>query len=485
MAELTRARLRRKAASTDALRHQIETDYARTTLRYPRWIRVNILLSTLEDQLDTTFKGFTRASAIGDVISSSGNSIYIDEHVPNLVAVTPSFEVIKTEAYKSGAIILQDKASCFPAYLLDPHSEDGDVIDSCAAPGNKTTHLASIVQSRVPETEERVSKVYAFEKDRNRAKTLEKMVKLAGAKDIVRISFGQDFLKVDPEAALFKDVGCLLLDPSCSGSGIVGRDTLPTIHLPEVGGAIPEKPGKDQGRKRKRAANDSEATEKQVLIDDDGKQTVVSSEEELVTRLEALSGFQLILLLHAFKFPSARKITYSTCSVHAQENEQVVIKALQSEIAKARGWRILTQDQQIRGMREWPVRGSVEAADGDKIISDACIRSYKDDGRGVMGFFVAAFVRDVQQDAGDDDGPYLRDEQGRIVRDMLGMPQLKPEQVSASSTENIASEQAGLDRPTAAEDSFHEESASESYSGSSEQDLEAAEDDDEWGGFDD
>src|SRR5206468_2605462 len=97
----------------------------------------------------------------------------------------------------------------------------------------------------------------------------------------------------------------------------------------------------------------------------------------------------------------AKKITYSTCSVHAEENEQVVTKALQSDIAGQRGWRLLRRDQQIRGMREWPVRGDVDAADGSEGIADACIRAYKDDGRGVMGFFVAAFVRsnDAEPDA--------------------------------------------------------------------------------------
>jgi putative methyltransferase len=476
-AELTRSRVRRKAASADALREQIETAYAGTSFRYPRWIRVNTLLTTLEDQLETTFKGFTRAYSIADVTSSAGRSILIDEHVPNLVAVSPTFEVIKTDAYKSGAIILQDKASCFPAYLLDPCPADGDVIDSCAAPGNKTTHLASIVQSRTPETEQRKPKVFAFEKDRTRSKTLEKMVKIAGGKEIIRISFGQDFLKVDPEAGLFRDVGCLLLDPSCSGSGIVGRDNLPTMHLPEAGGPTPNKSNKDQSRKRKRAAEVTEPVKGQVLVDDDGEQTVVSSEQELNARLDALASFQLILLLHAFKFPSAKKITYSTCSVHAQENEQVVIKALDSEVAKARGWRILARDEQVRGMREWPVRGVDEAADGNKAVADACIRSYKDDGRGVMGFFVAAFVRDGQQYTADDDGPFLRDEDGRIIRDIVGMPLPKPTQAPALSADNTSSQQAGGSASVDVEDGGEEESASGSSS--------SPEEDNEWGGFDD
>ncbi|KAI1739851.1 S-adenosyl-L-methionine-dependent methyltransferase [Xylaria scruposa] len=397
-AELTRARLRRKAASIDALRQLITIESLGEAGQYPRWVRVNALKTTLQAQLETTFKNFTRAASVRDVIDGStaaGNLLlHVDEHVPDLLALSPTFEITKTPAYVSGAIILQDKASCFPAYLLDPQPEHGDVIDSCSAPGNKTTHLAAIVKSRVAEGQECRRKVYAFEKDQHRSRTLDKMVNLAGAQEMTRMSLGRDFLKVDPNTPIYANVGALLLDPSCSGSGIVGRDAMPTIHLPEQPSATKKTP-LEKNRKRKRGNDTAEEGREQILVDDDGQEVVVSSEKEMRTRLEALSSFQLTLLLHAFTFPAAQRVTYSTCSIHAEENEQVVLKALQSEVAVRRGWRIMRRDQQVQGMRGWPVRGSLEASDGDEEIAEACIRSYKDDGRGVMGFFVAGFVRDA------------------------------------------------------------------------------------------
>ncbi|KAF4504378.1 hypothetical protein G6O67_008535 [Ophiocordyceps sinensis] len=447
--ELTRARLRRKEVSLEALREQIERDAAGEEAGYPRWVRINSLHSSIEEQLESTFSAYARAESIADVVSKPGKHLYIDPHVPNLVAVTPSLDMSKTDAYSSGKIILQDKASCFPAYLLDPRSEDGDVVDACAAPGNKTTHLASILHQHSPEFASKPQMIFAFEKDTRRAQTLEKMVRIAGSKSMTRIGFGQDFLQVDPQDAKFKDVGALLLDPSCSGSGIIGRDSMPELHLPGAPCEHAARGAAGPSKTRKRKLSQVRDESDKVMRDDDGNETVINSETDLAARLEALSSFQLMLLLHAFQFPAAKKVTYSTCSIYSEENEAVVMAALQSDVARRRGWRILLRDKQVGGMKEWPVRGLVGACGGDAAVADGCIRSQKDDGRGVMGFFVAGFIRDGARDgardgsrdgardgsrdedsspktvAAEEEGPYLRDEDGRIVRDVMGMPALK------------------------------------------------------------
>lgn len=441
----------------------------------------------MEEQLATTFASFTRVSTIGEVMSASGSSLYVDEHIPNLVAISPRFEIIKTDAYKTGAVILQDKASCFPAYLLDPRVEDGDVIDSCAAPGNKTTHLASIVHSRNPDAGRTRPSIYAFERNPHRAKTLESMVKLAGGQDIIHVTPRQDFLKVDPDAATYRDVGCLLLDPSCSGSGIVGREGLPSIHLPEAFDPAAQKAAQNQNRKRKRSANEApEEPAAQVLVDDDGEQTVVASEQELQARLDTLSSFQLILLEHAFKFPSARRITYSTCSVHAQENEGVVVRALNSEIARARGWRILARDRQVAGMKEWPVRGEDEAAGGDKVVADACIRSYKDDGRGVMGFFVAAFIREGEQGGPGERGTHAQGGQDDdAIEDFSNtLPPKGPRARSLSSSANKKSRGASKNSNDKTNGSGGIGGLAAPVDGNNKGNPEEGSGD-EWGGFDD
>ncbi|KAF6820579.1 NOL1/NOP2/sun family protein [Colletotrichum sojae] len=477
--ELTRARLRRKMPSLDALRADVNAN-ADPEGRHPRWVRVNALKSTVEDQLATTFKGFERVYSIRDVTESTGKALFLDSHVPNLLALSPGTDVTKTQAYQDGAVIIQDKASCFPAYLLDPRSEDGDVIDSCAAPGNKTTHLAAVIKTHEPEQGARRQTIFAFERDTKRAQTLEKMVRIAGSRGTTKIGLGQDFLEVDPRAEMYRNVGALLLDPSCSGSGIVGRDSLPELHLPGV--SAPAKAGGGKGKpapaaaaadSRKRKREEKEEA-KQVMMDDDGNTVEIGSEQELQKRLNSLAAFQLTLLLHAMKFPSARKITYSTCSIHAEENEGVVVKALASKIAQERGWRVLVREKQVGGMRDWPVRGLSEACGGDAEVAEACIRTYKGDGHGVMGFFVAAFARDGDAEV-DEDGPYARDDEGRIVRDVAGMPVLK------STGEPVVVEaNEAVEPDVEEEDASSDESASEVSSDDSDDDDE----EEEWGGFD-
>ena len=368
----------------------------------------------MKEQLGTTFAGYKVVESLDDLLrcslSSAEKFLHVDKHVPNLLALPPATDLSKTRAYVDGQIILQDKASCFPAYLLNPQAQDGDILDACAAPGNKTSHLAAILhsESRVAAT----SKIYAFERDKNRASTLRTLLETAGVQRFVTPKVGQDFLKIDPADSPWNGIGTLLLDPSCSGSGIVGRDEILHVVLPSKKAS---EIGKMQSKKRKKKSTTEftpivhNATE----ISEEIPTHEIPPSDQLPARLNALSTFQLKLLLHAFHFPNARKITYSTCSIYAEENEHVVMKALTSSIAQERGWRILKREDQIPGMKAWNIRGKVDACftvndiandnnddDGGRRIkkeeiAEACIRCEKGTREGTQGFFVAGFVRDL------------------------------------------------------------------------------------------
>jgi putative methyltransferase len=437
-AELTKARIRRRLTSLEALRAHVNAGSADAqgheagnapAPRHPRWIRINTLRTTLEHELATTFVNYERVSQLKDVATAKATQsvIYVDDHVANLVAIVGVEEPTKFKAYKEGKLIFQEKASCFPAALLNPTVDDVHIIDACAAPGNKTTHLAALLQAALAssgESDASSCHVTACEKDNLRSQILVKMIKLAEADSTVTVKKKQDFLRLDPFSKEFSNVTALLLDPSCSGSGIVGRDegTL-NICLPSLDNGNTQDDNK-RGKKRKRGAAkekpgppaaDVKVKDEEEDQDDDASDALVeetaieeTDEAKLKARLESLSAFQLRLLTHAMAFPTARKITYSTCSIHNDENENVVVKALSSEVAREQGWKVMKRSIQVDGMRKWHKRGSIEAVKtvaaglGEESISsldyeeiaEACIRCDKRGDDGTMGFFVAGFIRD-------------------------------------------------------------------------------------------
>ncbi|CRG91916.1 hypothetical protein PISL3812_08970 [Talaromyces islandicus] len=422
-AELTKARVRRGCASLQDLQSVILEEKkallgsdALTENMYPRWVRVNNVRSTLNTQLDSTFKGYHKVESLAQLRAT--DQIYIDPHIPDLVALAPgAVDFSTTKAYKDGEIILQDKASCFPAYLLlgDPDGQwsEGDLVDGCAAPGNKTTHLASLLAARQKQHDKKFKKannIISMDASAPRSKTLQKMVSVAGADKIVTVLAGQDFLALDPEDERFESVSSLLLDPSCSGSGIIGRDDVPQLVLPES-----NKPSNmsNRGKKRKRDRNENEETKPAEQSTQDGMST---------ERLTKLSNLQTHIVEHALRFPAASRVTYSTCSTHVLENESVVSRILASDVAKQRGWRIMRRNEQPVGLQKWKHRGirsnlnSTEEGQLEVNLSeeqlDACLRCWPGDNEGTGGFFVVGFVRDEEltdpkdggtgQDSGDE-----------------------------------------------------------------------------------
>jgi putative methyltransferase len=67
----------------------------------------------------------------------------------------------------------------------------------------------------------RSGSVLAFERSASRLETLERRVKENGAGGIIATR-GADFTEANPNGDMFGGVTHVLIDPSCSGSGIVG-----------------------------------------------------------------------------------------------------------------------------------------------------------------------------------------------------------------------------------------------------------------------
>ena len=156
----------------------------------------------------------------------------VDPHIRNLLRFPPGRDLHDHPLVVSGALILQDKSSCFSAQVLaDSFPSDLqniDMIDACAAPGNKTSHAAALLalrqlsSSTSSSSSSTSSSVYAFDKSAPRLAVLERRMKEAEADHIVHATL-VSFLEVDPHDPRYANVRGVLLDPSCSGSGMASR----------------------------------------------------------------------------------------------------------------------------------------------------------------------------------------------------------------------------------------------------------------------
>ncbi len=98
---------------------------------YPNYIRLNTLKGDAES-IDRLFeKGF---------------QLVAEPPLPNTYQLLDDKGITETSEYKDGHFIIQDKASILVGEIA--HPEQGDVVlDVCAAPGVKTSHLAQMMHN--------------------------------------------------------------------------------------------------------------------------------------------------------------------------------------------------------------------------------------------------------------------------------------------------------------------------------------------------
>ncbi|XP_018055343.1 PREDICTED: probable 28S rRNA (cytosine-C(5))-methyltransferase isoform X1 [Atta colombica] len=300
-------------------------------VKRPRYVRINTLLLTVEEAISffqqdgwqLLPKSTTYSSYLQSLSQLSKPYFIQDLHIPEMLAFPSSTIFHDHNGYRDGKLILQDKASSLPVHLLNPIS-GSTVLDMCAAPGMKTTHVAAKLQNN--------GKVYAVEIDAKRFKTL--ITQLEKTHALCVEPLNQDVLTLDPK--LYSYVEYILVDPTCSGSGIIDRP----------------------------------------------KQSDMDGMPEL-KRLKNLQSFQVYLLRYAlFNFPNAKRIIYSTCSLHPEENEEVVDEVL-ANVGNA--YRLLPVRQLLKN--NWTNFSSKKYNCGD-----LCLYSKPNDDF-CNGFFVAVFER--------------------------------------------------------------------------------------------
>ncbi|MEK6325685.1 MAG: 16S rRNA (cytosine(967)-C(5))-methyltransferase RsmB [Acidobacteriota bacterium] len=223
----------------------------------PTAFRVNTLRTTV-NQAITQLKAegvMTRESELapGAFIAESGPSSII------------------AQAAQRGLIYVQDQASQLVSILLDPRSGHR-VLDLCAAPGSKSSHIATLTEGK--------AWVIACDRHPQRLNSLRATCQRLGIDSVDALALdATEMLPFEEGAQKFDRV---LVDAPCSGTGTLRGN-------PEI---------------------------KWRLSPDD------------ITRLSKL---QLSLLERAASsVGSAGRLVYSTCSMEREENEEVVYRFLQS-----------------------------------------------------------------------------------------------------------------------------------------------------------
>jgi 16S rRNA (cytosine967-C5)-methyltransferase len=124
--------------------------------------------------------------------------------LPEGLVIGGSFDAHGSELWRDGAIMPQSRGSMLVSRMLDPRAGDR-VLDLCAAPGGKTTHLAALMGG--------LGEVIAVEAHSGRARALERTCERMGAAVVgVRCEDARAFTSERP----FDRV---LVDPPCSGLG--------------------------------------------------------------------------------------------------------------------------------------------------------------------------------------------------------------------------------------------------------------------------
>ncbi|HEY4279552.1 MAG TPA: 16S rRNA (cytosine(967)-C(5))-methyltransferase RsmB [Conexibacter sp.] len=133
--------------------------------------------------------------------------------LPESLLSDGGFDLRTDPLFASGALLAQSRAAMAAARLLAPRPGER-VLDLCAAPGGKTTHLAALMEGR--------GEVVAVERHPGRAEALRRSAQRLHADGIVTVETGDA-----AQPRLDAPFDRVLVDPPCSGLGTLqGRPDL-------------------------------------------------------------------------------------------------------------------------------------------------------------------------------------------------------------------------------------------------------------------
>ena len=182
----------------------------RTFLPDAEWAAFARALERPEPRTFRVRTGRTSPDALLDSLRAHGFALTPLAELPGVIRVDREpFPLSETLEHWLGLLYIQQAATCLPAPVLAPRPGEG-VLDLCAAPGGKTSHLADLMEDR--------GCLVAVDLAERRVQALAgNLSRLAHASVITVVG---DALRL-PEVASFHRV---LADVPCSGEGRSRRD---------------------------------------------------------------------------------------------------------------------------------------------------------------------------------------------------------------------------------------------------------------------
>lgn len=215
----------------------------------PTWLRVNSLRLTREE--------------LGERLSRAGVESSFGDRVPESIEIAGFSSLEKLEPLQAGLCTVQDESSMLVAHVLDAQAGE-HVVDACAAPGGKTTHIAQLMRN--------TGKISAFEIHPHKLQLIEGICRRLGVCCVeTRQGDARELSKL-----VSGPVDRVLVDAPCSGLGVLRR--------------------KPDARWRK-----------------------------TVGEIQELQGLQLQILLEGAKIlRPGGTLVYSTCTIEPEENFEVI-----------------------------------------------------------------------------------------------------------------------------------------------------------------